>query len=134
MYWGCGDGVARQFFSKPRVAVRDLRLSLLQKPKLVANRRRMRRSWEGGGPALIVWFAASLRVGLIIFGGWQDAHMEVPHSDYTVFSDAARLMVQGKSPFERDHHRYSPLLALLLVPNIVLHRCWGKVLFAAAGG
>lgn len=94
----------------------------------------MARAWEGAGPAL-VWAAAVLRVGLIVYGEWQDAHMEVPYTDidYSVFSDAARLVVEGRSPFERATYRYSPLLALVLVPNIVLHRCWGKLLFAAVG-
>jgi len=96
----------------------------------------MGRAGDGAlGLGSVVGVAAVLRAGLIVFGEWQDAHMEVPYTDidYTVFSDAARLMVEGKSPFERDTYRYSPLLALALVPNVVLHRCWGKVLFAAAG-
>lgn len=89
----------------------------------------------GFGLGALLCVAALLRAGLIVFGEWQDAHMEVRYTDidYTVFSDAARLMVEGKSPFERDTYRYSPLLALVLVPNVVLHRCWGKILFAAAG-
>lgn len=92
--------------------------------------------WESDSAGRALVFAAAiLRVGLIVYGDWQDAHMEVPYTDidYTVFSDASRLIVEGKSPFDRDTYRYSPLLALILVPNIVLHRCWGKVLFAAAG-
>ncbi|XP_024403384.1 GPI mannosyltransferase 1 [Physcomitrium patens] len=91
--------------------------------------------WESDSAGRALVFAAAiLRVGLIVYGDWQDAHMEVPYTDidYTVFSDASRLIVEGKSPFDRDTYRYSPLLALILVPNIVLHRCWGKVLFAAA--
>lgn len=77
--------------------------------------------------------AAVLRAGMIVYGEWQDTHMEVPYTDvdYTVFTDGARLMVQGESPFKHDTYRYSPLLALALVPNVLLHRCWGKLLFAA---
>lgn len=88
-----------------------------------------------GGAMIVMLVAGLLRAGLIVYGEWQDTQMEVPYTDidYTVFSDAARLMVEGKSPFERHTYRYSPLLALVLVPNTLLHRCWGKLLFAAAG-
>lgn len=88
-----------------------------------------------GGAMIVMLVAGLLRAGLIVYGEWQDTHMEVPYTDidYTVFSDAARLMMEGKSPFERHTYRYSPLLALVLVPNTLLYRCWGKLLFAAAG-
>lgn len=76
-----------------------------------------------------------LRVFLIIYGEWQDAHMEVRYTDidYTVFSDAASLMASGESPYKRTTYRYSPLLALLLVPNSIFHRSWGKFIFSASG-
>lgn len=79
--------------------------------------------------------SAALRVILILYGEWQDTHMEVRYTDidYMVFSDAASLMAAGKSPFERSTYRYSPLLAFLLIPNSFLHRSWGKFLFSAAG-
>lgn len=75
-----------------------------------------------------------LRVFLILYGEWQDAHMEVRYTDvdYIVFSDAASLMASGQSPYKRTTYRYSPLLALLLVPNSIFHRSWGKFLFSAS--
>ncbi|XP_008236080.1 PREDICTED: GPI mannosyltransferase 1 isoform X1 [Prunus mume] len=78
--------------------------------------------------------SAALRVILILYGEWQDTHMEVRYTDidYMVFSDAASLMAAGKSPFARSTYRYSPLLAFLLIPNSFLHRSWGKFLFSAA--
>ncbi|KAK9944261.1 hypothetical protein M0R45_009835 [Rubus argutus] len=78
--------------------------------------------------------SAILRVVLIVYGEWQDTHMEVRYTDidYMVFSDAASLMASGKSPFQRSTYRYSPLLAFLLVPNSILHRSWGKFIFSAA--
>jgi len=79
--------------------------------------------------------SAFLRLALIAYGEWQDAHMEVRYTDtdYFVFSDAAALVASGKSPFERSTYRYSPLLAFLLIPNSILHQSWGKLLFSSAG-
>lgn len=80
-------------------------------------------------------FSMLLRVFLIVYGEWQDAHMEVRYTDvdYIVFSDAASLMASGESPYKRTTYRYSPLLALLLIPNSIFHRSWGKFLFSASG-
>ncbi|KAI3451235.1 hypothetical protein Pfo_007900 [Paulownia fortunei] len=78
--------------------------------------------------------SALFRVFLILYGEWQDAHMEVRYTDvdYFVFSDAATLMASGKSPYERSTYRYSPLIAFLLMPNSFLHQSWGKFLFSAS--
>lgn len=80
-------------------------------------------------------FSALFRVILILYGEWQDAHMEVRYTDidYFVFSDAAALMASGKSPYERSTYRYSPLIAFLLMPNSYIHQSWGKFLFSASG-
>lgn len=82
----------------------------------------------------LLLFSALLRVLLIIYGEWQDAHMEVRYTDvdYLVFSDAASLVAYGKSPYQRSTYRYSPLLAFLLVPNSIIHPSWGKFLFSAS--
>ncbi|XP_022847419.1 GPI mannosyltransferase 1-like isoform X2 [Olea europaea var. sylvestris] len=78
--------------------------------------------------------SAILGVFLILYGEWQDTHMEVRYTDvdYLVFSDAAALMASGKSPYERSTYRYSPLIAALLLPNSFLHHMWGKFLFSAS--
>lgn len=74
------------------------------------------------------------RILLIIFGEWQDRSLSIPYTDidYQVISDAAQLVVNGDSPYGRSTFRYSPLLAYLLVPNVLLHRCWGKIVFSLA--
>lgn len=47
----------------------------------------------------------------------------------TPTQDAAALVLRGRSPYERAAFRYSPVLALLCVPNVLIHRACGKVLF-----
>ncbi|XP_022027734.1 GPI mannosyltransferase 1 isoform X1 [Helianthus annuus] len=82
----------------------------------------------------LIIFSAFLRVLLIVYGEWQDTHMEVRYTDvdYLVFSDAAALVVDGKSPYKRSTYRYSPLIAFILTPNSFIHRSWGKFLFSAS--
>ncbi|KAI6132128.1 glycosyltransferase family 50 protein [Pisolithus croceorrhizus] len=103
--------------------------------------------------------SAVLRVGLILYSEWHDAHSGVKYTDvdYHVFSDAARFLLQPNrtqldnaargpitskslalaliqllaSPYTRETYRYTPLLALLLLPNELLHPSFGKYLFAA---
>jgi phosphatidylinositol glycan class M len=83
----------------------------------------------------LLLLSAIFRVILIVYGEWQDTHMEVRYTDvdYLVFSDAASLMANGESPYKRTTYRYSPLLAFLLTPNSFIHRSWGKFIFSAAG-
>ncbi|PIA38504.1 hypothetical protein AQUCO_02700005v1 [Aquilegia coerulea] len=71
----------------------------------------------------LVIFSVVLRIVLIIYGEWQDTHMEVRYTDvdYLVFSDASSLMASGLSPYKRSTYRYSPLLAFLLLPNSFIH-------------
>ncbi|KAJ4832782.1 hypothetical protein Tsubulata_018796, partial [Turnera subulata] len=82
----------------------------------------------------LLLFSALFRFVLILYGEWQDTHMEVRYTDvdYFVFSDAASFMASGDSPYKRTTYRYSPLLAFLLLPNSFLHRSWGKFIFSAS--
>ncbi|GAA5886855.1 hypothetical protein JCM6882_005916 [Rhodosporidiobolus microsporus] len=92
--------------------------------------------------------AAGLRGLLLAWGSYQDARGPVPYTDvdYFVFSDAAACVVRPDAancypakglwasaalgdPYARATYRYTPLLALLLTPNALLHPAFGKVLF-----
>ena len=87
----------------------------------------------GGLTSALLW-AAAIRLALLVYGAWQDKHLEVRYTDidYDVFSDGAELVWHGRSPFERPTYRYTPLLALVLTPNAWAHPAWGKLFFAAA--
>lgn len=74
-----------------------------------------------------------IRILLIFFSQWydnDDTGVHYTDIDYKVFTDAAQHMLEGDSPFTRPTYRYSPLISALLIPNILLHNCWGKLLFS----
>lgn len=79
-------------------------------------------------------FALLLRLCMILFSQWYDNKDNGVHYtdiDYKVFTDAARHIVEGDSPYMRLTYRYTPLIAVFLIPNILFHNCWGKILFSA---
>ncbi|XP_006458050.1 hypothetical protein AGABI2DRAFT_199256 [Agaricus bisporus var. bisporus H97] len=97
----------------------------------------------------VLYASIALRVALILYSEWHDARSIVKYTDvdYRVFTDAARFILQPSAanrargpilnqlalgdPYARDTYRYTPLLALILTPNIFLHPSFGKYVFAA---
>lgn len=73
-----------------------------------------------------------IRLVLIVYGEVQDCWSEVQYTDvdYKVVTDGARHVLHGESPYDRHTYRYSPLLAYLMVPNVIGHKFVGKLLFA----
>lgn len=49
--------------------------------------------------------------------------------DYLVFTDGARHSLNFESPYKRETFRYSPLMAYIMIPNLIISRAFGKYLF-----
>ena len=84
--------------------------------------------------ARLLWAGAALRVGLIAFSALQDAFVKVKYTDidYDVFTDAATHVLHGGSPFDRETYRYTPLISYIVLPNLLIHPAFGKVVFCLA--
>lgn len=86
-------------------------------------------------PAYVFTTAIAVRLILLFYGRWQDANSPFKYTDvdYLVFTDAARFIANGRSPYDRATYRYTPLLAWLLYPTTFggLWFEFGKAMFAA---
>ncbi|GLD95477.1 hypothetical protein PINS_up004122 [Pythium insidiosum] len=85
-------------------------------------------------PEVAFGAALAVRLALIAYGSFQDAYLPVKYTDvdYDVYTDAAREVADGNSPFDRTTYRYTPVLAYMLLPNVYVHEAFGKLLFVAA--
>ena len=82
-------------------------------------------------PAVLV-LGLMVRIALIAYGAVQDKYFAVRYTDidYDVYNDASRFIAAGASPYDRATYRYTPLLAELLLPDVLFAEWFGKVLFS----
>jgi len=77
-----------------------------------------------------------LRFVLLVYGIHHDSVSALKYTDidYYVFTDAARSLARGASPYNRATYRYTPLVAWILLPTtwggLWFH--FGKALFAVS--
>ncbi|CAD6192276.1 unnamed protein product [Caenorhabditis auriculariae] len=78
----------------------------------------------------ILFSALAARITLVLYSHIHDYIFKVNFTDidYHVFSDAARHVWKGGSPYDRPTYRYTPALAWILLP-VVNFPDFGKLLF-----
>jgi phosphatidylinositol glycan class M len=80
----------------------------------------------------LVMLSAVVHAAFLAFGLWQDEAAAVKYTDvdYQVFTDAARHVYKGGSPYARHTYRYTPILAYMMVGNVAIAEWLGKVVFS----
>ena len=79
----------------------------------------------------ITFLALLIRILLFLLGLYIDKYTPSSYTDidYKVFTDGASYLLSLKSPYNRHTYRYTPLLALIMTPNIFLNENFGKIFF-----
>jgi phosphatidylinositol glycan class M len=83
----------------------------------------------------IIWLALGIRVLFLFIGLWVDSldgSVRYTDIDYAVYDGAARSLLERGNPYEQETYRYPPLLALLIIPNHLVWKQWGKLVFIFA--
>ena len=80
---------------------------------------------------LIFFFAITIRITLFLIGVYVDNNSTSSYTDidYKVFTDGAKYVLNKESPYKRHTYRYTPLLAIIMTPNIFFNEHFGKILF-----
>ncbi|XP_046433644.1 GPI mannosyltransferase 1 [Neodiprion fabricii] len=76
--------------------------------------------------------ALAARLVLVAYSNFHDKNFNVSYTDvdYKVFTDAARHITEGNSPYDRDTYRYTPFIAMILIPNVIICQEFGKIVFS----
>lgn len=79
----------------------------------------------------LILISIAVRAILVFYGTQHDKYFDVKYTDidYTVFTDASNSTLNSGTPYDVPTYKYTPILALLLLPNITLHVLFGKILF-----
>ena len=79
----------------------------------------------------LFFLAFLIRLALILYGILGDRIWSIKYTDYDykVYTDTSRYILEGKNPYDRITYRYTPLLAYILIPNILVIYEFGKILF-----
>ncbi|XP_022660004.1 GPI mannosyltransferase 1-like [Varroa destructor] len=76
----------------------------------------------------------AVRLVLCLYSEYHDSAFTIKYTDidYQVFTDGAEHVLKGASPYDRDTYRYTPLVAYIVLPNVLYHPICGKLLFSIA--
>lgn len=81
---------------------------------------------------LLVGFV--IRLILVFYAAVHDyfiGHIKFTDVDYHVFNNGSKALFAGKSPYDDEEYRYSPIVALIFLPN-VLNPYIGKLMIIIA--
>lgn len=55
----------------------------------------------------------------MLYSAYQDyyANLKYTDLDYSVYTDAAKYVLEGGTPYDRHTFRYTPILAYMMIPN-----------------
>ncbi|KAG8344716.1 putative mannosyltransferase [Trypanosoma vivax] len=86
---------------------------------------------DGIGRLLVA--GALVRLLLVVYAHFHDQWFRVKYTDidYMIVVDGAREMWSGNSPFDRTTFRYTPLLAMLALPSVLVANPIGKLIFTS---
>lgn len=59
-------------------------------------------------------------------------HIKYTDIDYHVFTNGSKALVEGLSPYRDTEYRYSPIVAAIFLPNVILNKHIGKLILIGA--
>ncbi|CAM40346.1 putative mannosyltransferase [Leishmania braziliensis MHOM/BR/75/M2904] len=79
----------------------------------------------------LLLYGGLVRLALLIYAAFHDYYFRVQYTDidYMIVVDGARELLHGGTPFDRTTYRYTPLLAVLVLPAVLIANPLGKVVF-----
>ncbi|KAK7201085.1 mannosyltransferase [Novymonas esmeraldas] len=80
----------------------------------------------------LLFYGALVRLLLLLYSVFHDYYFRVKYTDidYMIVVDGAKEILRGGTPFDRTTYRYTPLLAVLVLPAALVANPLGKVVFA----